>query len=257
MNELKQYLKEIRNTKLLDKKLERNLQLRASKGDIEAQKALVMANLRLVISFAKQYAGRGLPFADLVQEGNLGLIVAAKKLDPSKKVKFTTYAGWWIKHFMNRAISNKARPIRFPHRKERLFGKIMHYIEEKKCKGEDINLEEVSERFGISTKMLKILIERSIPPKSIDYEDEDAPPLQIKDEGEEIDMDEKQIIELLKNDSIKELTEREKKILKYRYGLFDGKPYSLETIATLLGLSPETVRQTEKKALQKLRRLVA
>ncbi len=262
---LQMYLKEIGRKKMLSKEEEATLGKYIQEGnDIEREKAkkkLVQANLRLVVSIAKHYIGQGVLFMDLVQEGSLGLIKAAEKFDYKKNFKFSTYATWWIKQTIIRAISNHSRTIRIP---VHMLEKIRKY--KKACalaqcdETLDTNDETISRLSGIETKKLDE-IRYALKTEPISLETYVTDDLCIQDYVQDTSytspetniqnkLEEKDIINLLDN-----LSDREKSILKHRYGIDDKEPKTLEQIGHVLGFSKERIRQLENIAIQKLRKV--
>lgn len=258
---LQMYLKEIGRKKMLTKTEEYELGKRIQNGDEDAKKELIQANLRLVVSIAKKYIGQGVLFMDLVQEGSLGLIKAAEKFDYTKNFKFSTYATWWIKQTIIRAISNHSRTIRIP---VHMLEKIRKY--KKACMSAELdeNLdtddETISRISGIERKKLDE-IRSAIKTEPVSLETYVTDDLCIQDYVEDKSylspenntqkkFEEKDVIRLLKK-----LDEREQNILKHRFGLEGGEPKTLEQIGNKMGFSKERIRQLETLALQKLRKV--
>jgi len=256
---VKLYLQEIGRVPLLTREQEVELAKRVAEGDEEARQQLALANLRLVVSIAKRHKGSGLPLLDLIQEGNIGLMKAIEKFDWTKGYKFSTYATWWIRQAITRAIADKARTIRIPTHMLELMRKIYKAEEEYvQNHGTPPTIEELAERL----KLPQEEIERAkrITPYTRSFEE----PIGDEEEsvlGDFIGSEEGSVLRrALKELSVEELyealgelTERERRILELRFGLLKGKqPMTLERVGELFDLSRERIRQIEKEALQKL-----
>ena len=257
---VRMYLKEIGQIKLLNLSEELELADRIAEGDQEAKNILAEANLRLVVSIAKRYVGRGMLFLDLIQEGNIGLMKAVEKFDVSKGYKFSTYATWWIRQAITRAIADQARTIRVPvHMVETInkLARIQRQLtlelnrepsEEELAKKMNMNIEKVREIYKISQDPVSL-------ETPIGEEDDSHLGDFIKDERN-LSPEEFTTNEMLK-DEISEvlltLTEREEKVIRLRFGLEDGKPRTLEEVGQMFGVTRERIRQIEAKALRKLR----
>lgn len=259
-NSAKMYLRDIGKIDLLTHTEEQILARQSKNGDLRAKKKLVEANLRLVISVAKKYLDKGLLFLDLVQEGNLGLIRAAEKFDPSRGFKFSTYATWWIRQGITRAIADKARTIRKPvHMITQIYklysiqGKLRDKL------GREPESKEIAKAMKMSLKKVEELLEISQEPLSLDEpygEDKDetfgsfieddrlkGPSESAVEEGLE-----RKIVDVLET-----LDDREKNIIEQRYGLQNGQPKTLEEVGRNFNLTRERIRQIENIALDKLR----
>jgi RNA polymerase primary sigma factor len=255
---LKTYFDKIKNTKLLNFDEELELSRRIEQGDDEAKRKLIESNLRLVVKIAKEFTTSDVAFLDLVQEGNLGLIKAASKYDYRKKVRFSTYASWWIKQSITRALSNKRRPIRLPHRKEdalRKIQKTFNILGQKLMRKPSI--EEVAEELGMERSDVLEILNISNSVISMDSEINDHTGT-IHDIYEDYSYspDYEIMQKSMKEETLKflnTLKEKEKKILLYRFAFFGGEKYTLKKISIELGISPETVRQIEMRALRKLK----
>lgn len=259
-DEANQYLQQIRSIPRLTAEEEKELAKLCAQGDREAIKKMVTANLRLVVSVAKEYAGRGVPLLDLIQEGSIGLLTAAEKFDPARETRFSTYATKWIRQGVSRAILNHAGLIRVPiHTAERI-RKVL--IAQKALQQElerEPTLEEIADRSEIPAKKVKEYL--SLIPElcSIDTptgEDEDSTlgnlieNLQAPQPQEELV---RQELEHTMDILLGQLPEREKLLLRLRFGMEDGTCYSLEAIGKRMEVSKERARQLEKQAIEKLR----
>jgi RNA polymerase primary sigma factor len=255
---LKAYFSQIRKTPLLTFEEELELSKRIENGDEAARKQLIEANLRLVVKIAKAYVSSDVGLLDLVQEGNLGLLKAATKYDHRKKVRFSTYASWWIKQSITRALSNKRRSIRLPHRKEDALRKIQRsYNTLSQRLMRRPSVEEVANEIGMSQEDVVQILNISNGPVSLDGEiNADSGTLHDVYEDYSYAPDNEIMHKVLREETLKfleRLREKEKKILLYRFAFYGGKKYTLKRISDEMGISPETVRQIEMRALRKLR----
>jgi RNA polymerase primary sigma factor len=257
---VKMYLREIGRISLLDQEKEVELAKRVEVGDEIAKQELINANLRLVVSIAKKYTGQGLLFLDLIQEGNTGLIRAAEKFDYTKGFKFSTYATWWIKQGITRAIADQSRTIRVPvHMVETIYKVKKATRILMQDLGRKPTEEEVSEKTELPLENIIAIRKYSQVPLSLEMPigDEDSSELGdfIEDKSLEAPVDTtlKNLLreELLKSMDI--LTEREQMILKLRFGFDDGRPRTLEEVGRVYNVTRERIRQIEEKALRKLR----
>ena len=257
---VKMYLREIGTIKLLTPDEEIDLAKRVAEFDDQAKKALINANLRLVVSIAKKYTGQGLLFLDLIQEGNTGLIRAAEKFDYTKGFKFSTYATWWIKQGITRAIADQSRTIRVPvHMVETIYKvkKISRMLMQEF--GRRPTDEEVSERAEIPLENIVAIRKYSQVPLSLEMPvgDEDSSQLVDFIEDKNFEAPESTTMrnilreELMRSMEI--LTEREQMILKLRFGFDDGRPRTLEEVGRVYNVTRERIRQIEEKALRKMR----
>ena len=258
---VKMYLKEIGRVELLSHDEEISLAKRILDGDEEAKKKLAAANLRLVVSIAKRYVGRGMLFLDLIQEGNMGLIKAVEKFDYTKGYKFSTYATWWIRQAITRAIADQARTIRIPVHMVETINKLTRVqrqlIQEL---GREPSAEEISEKMdGMTPEKVREIQKISLEPVSLETpigeEDDSHLGDFIEDEGA-MSPDDYAANELLKdelNEVLLELTDREEKVLRLRFGLDDGRTRTLEEVGKEFNVTRERIRQIEAKALRKLK----
>ena len=259
---VKIYLKEIGKVRLLTAQEEIDIAKRIAAGDEEAKQDLINANLRLVISIAKRYAGRGMPFLDLIQEGNMGLIKAVEKFDYTKGFKFSTYATWWIRQAITRAIADQARTIRIPVHMVETINKITRaqrqLVQEL---GREPTAEEISERLDGALSPDRITEIQCINQEPVSLEtpigEEDDSHLGDFIEDKEVvspsDYTTKSLLKEELYDVLSELTDREARVLELRYGLKDNKPRTLEEVGKEFGVTRERIRQIEAKAIKKLR----
>ena len=258
---VRMYLKEIGRVELLNHDQEIELAKRILEGDEQAKKELAAANLRLVVSIAKRYVGRGMLFLDLIQEGNMGLIKAVEKFDYTKGFKFSTYATWWIRQAITRAIADQARTIRIPVHMVETINKLTRIqrqlIQEL---GREPSAEEIAEKMdGMTPEKVREIQKISLEPVSLETpigeEDDSHLGDFIEDEGA-MSPNDYAANELLKdelNDVLLELTDREEKVLRLRFGLDDGRTRTLEEVGREFNVTRERIRQIEAKALRKLK----
>jgi len=257
---IKMYLKEIGKIPLLTPSQERELARRAQMGDKKAREKLITANLRLVVSIAKRYIGRGLPFLDLIQEGNIGLLKAVEKFDWRKGYKFSTYATWWIRQAITRAIADQARTIRIPVHMVETINKLNRLIREYYQEhGEQPSIEELAKMMGKPVEKIEEILEAAKETISLEApigEDEDST---IGDfvADDSIPSPKKEAMRMLIREEVEKvlrtLNPREAMVLKMRYGLLDGKAKTLEEVGQYFNVTRERIRQIEVKALRKLR----
>ncbi|MCS7240968.1 MAG: sigma-70 family RNA polymerase sigma factor [Candidatus Bipolaricaulota bacterium] len=261
-NPIRTYFDEIARVPLLTKEEEVELAKRIEAGDEEAKKKLAEANLRLVVSIAKKYRGCGLPFLDLIQEGNLGLMKAVEKFDWRKGYKFSTYATWWIRQAILRAITNRSRTIRVPTHINELIRKI-HEAEREHIKehGAGPTLEELAEELDTTVDNIVKAKRTAQYTASLDtpigYDEEGAVLGDFIEDEDAISPTHETFRELLIQEirkALKErLTPRERRVLELRYGLDGNPPKTLDEVGEIFGISRERVRQIQKEALEKLR----
>ena len=257
---VKVYLKEIGRVPLLTPEEEIELAIKIAEGDIQAKKRLSEANLRLVVSIAKRYLGRGMQFLDLIQEGNLGLIKAVEKFDYTKGFKFSTYATWWIRQAITRAIADQARTIRIPvhmvetiNKVKKVSTQILHE------KGHEPSSEEIAEKLDISVEKVREIVRVAQEPVSLETpigEEEDSHLGDfIPDSDTPAPADEAShaLLKEQLEEVLSTLTPREAKVLRLRFGLEDGKSRTLEEVGSEFKVTRERIRQIEAKALRKLR----
>ncbi|MCM1083830.1 MAG: RNA polymerase sigma factor RpoD [Clostridium sp.] len=257
---VRMYLKEIGKVPLLSAEEEIELAKRMEDGDEEAKKKLAEANLRLVVSIAKRYVGRGMLFLDLIQEGNLGLIKAVEKFDYRKGYKFSTYATWWIRQAITRAIADQARTIRIPVHMVETINKLIRVSRQLLQElGREPLPEEIAEEMDIPVERVREILKISQEPVSLETpigEEEDSHLGDfIQDENVPVPA-EAAAFTLLKEqlvDVLSTLTEREQKVLRLRFGLDDGRARTLEEVGKEFKVTRERIRQIEAKALRKLR----
>ncbi len=254
---IKSYFRQIQKYPLLDFDQEIELSKKIQSGDRDAQKILVESNLRLVVKIAKPYVSKEMSFLDVIQEGNLGLMKAAEKYDYRKNVRFSTYAAWWIRQAIVRAISNKRRPIRLPHRKEEIIRKIKQaYYSLSQVYMREPKISEIAKELNIDEDELTTIMQMSGDIVSLDAEiNDDAGTLITMFEDKSFEPATAVFNKFMRADTLKTmniLAEKEKQVLLYRYSFYDGKKYTLKKIGDKFGISPETVRQIEMRALKKL-----
>ena len=257
---VRMYLKEIGKVPLLTAEEEKNLAMRMENGDMDAKKRLAEANLRLVVSIAKRYVGRGMLFLDLIQEGNLGLIKAVEKFDYRKGYKFSTYATWWIRQAITRAIADQARTIRIPIHMVETINKLIRVQRQLlQDKGREPYPEEIAEKMNLPVERVREIQKISQEPVSLETpigEEEDShlgdfiqdDNVPVPAEAAAFTLLKEQLVEVLGT-----LTERELKVLRLRFGLDDGRARTLEEVGKEFNVTRERIRQIEAKALRKLR----
>ena len=273
-NTLQSYLREIRRAPLFTPQQEYDTALRARAGDFAARQSMIERNLRLVVSIAKNYLGRGLPMTDLIEEGNLGLMHATAKFQPERGFRFSTYASWWIRQSVERAIMHQARLVRLPVHVVRELNQVLkarRALEAERGRAgqaddRPVRVEQIAAELGRPVQEVVELLQFAEPPASLDAplgrdggdaaeslldgvaDDHAADPLGCTLSHE---------VELLISGGLAELTHREREVLTGRFGLHDCEPETLETLAERMGLTRERIRQIQQEALGKLKRRMA
>ena len=257
---VRMYLKEIGVVPLLSNEEEKELAIAVENGDLEAKQRLAEANLRLVVSIAKRYVGRGMQFLDLIQEGNMGLMKAVDKFDYSKGFKFSTYATWWIRQAITRAIADQARTIRIPVHMVETINKLVreqrNLLQEL---GQDPTPEQIAERMDMTPDKVREILKIAQEPVSLETpigeEDDSHLGYFIEDEVIEnpVDYTTRVVLREQLDEVLDTLTDREENVLRLRFGLDDGKMRTLEDVGKVFNVTRERIRQIEAKALRKLR----
>lgn len=257
---VRMYLKEIGVVPLLSNEEEKALAIAVENGDLEAKQRLAEANLRLVVSIAKRYVGRGMQFLDLIQEGNMGLMKAVDKFDYSKGFKFSTYATWWIRQAITRAIADQARTIRIPVHMVETINKLVreqrNLLQEL---GQDPTPEQIAERMDMTPDKVREILKIAQEPVSLETpigeEDDSHLGDFIEDEVIEnpVDYTTRVVLREQLDEVLDTLTDREENVLRLRFGLDDGKMRTLEDVGKVFNVTRERIRQIEAKALRKLR----
>ena len=257
---VRMYLKEIGKVPLLTAEEEVELAIKMSEGDEEAKRRMAEANLRLVVSIAKRYVGRGMLFLDLIQEGNLGLIKAVEKFDYTKGYKFSTYATWWIRQAITRAIADQARTIRIPVHMVETINKVIRVSRQLLQElGHDPSAEEIAEEMGMPVEKVRDILKIAQEPVSLETpigEEEDSHLGDFIPDEDASEPSEAASFSLLKEqlmEVLDTLTPREKKVLELRFGIVDGRTRTLEEVGKEFNVTRERIRQIEAKALRKLR----
>ncbi len=257
---VRMYLKEIGKISLLSSEEETDLSERVTRGEQEAKNKLAEGNLRLVVSIAKRYVGRNLSFLDLIQEGNMGLMKAVEKFDATKGFKFSTYATWWIRQAITRAIADQAKTIRVPVHMVETINKLKRIQRQLTV---ELNREptelELAEKMECTVDKIIEIIKIDVDPISLEKptrEDEDSSVADFIPDESNMSPEDYTINELLKDEirqALSTLTDREAQVLRYRFGLDDGTCRTLEEVGNMFGVTRERIRQIEAKALRKLR----
>ena len=257
---VRMYLKEIGKVPLLTAKRERELAERMAAGDESAKDELIEANLRLVVSIAKRYVGKGMFFLDLIQEGNLGLMKAVDKFDYTKGYKFSTYATWWIRQAITRAIADQARTIRIPVHMVETIHKVSRYSRQMLQElGREPSADEIGEKMGMSADKVREIMKIAQDPVSLETpigEEEDSHLgdfIPDEDTPAPADAAAASILREALERQLHTLTPREEHVIKLRFGLYDGRTRTLEEVGKEFDITRERIRQIEAKALRKLR----
>lgn len=257
---VRMYLKEIGNVPLLTTEQEVELAKRVEAGDEEAKKQLTEANLRLVVSIAKKYVGRGMPFLDLIQEGNMGLMKAVDKFNYTKGYKFSTYATWWIRQAITRGIADTGRTIRVPVHMVETINKTLRMTRTLLQElGREPTPEEVAERLNVSVSRVREVLKISRDPVSLDTpigEEDDSHLGDFIEDDSALSPADSAAFSMLRAElatALESLTDRERQVVKLRFGLEDGRARTLEEVGKEFNVTRERIRQIEAKALRKLR----
>ena len=256
------YLRDIGQTELLSTDDERELAYQVKAGDEDAKQKMAEANLRLVVSIAKNYTGRGLEFLDLIQSGGTGLLTAVRKFEPDKGYKFSTYATWWIRQAIMRAIADQARTIRIPVHMHETINKLMRI---QRRLAQELNREptheEIAKEMEIEIEKVEHIMKIKQDPNSLDQslrdDDQDSALADMIEDEDTARPEEETTGQLLKehvNQALEHLSEREQKIIRMRFGLGGGRDHTLEEVGQEIGVTRERIRQIEAKALNKLRK---
>jgi RNA polymerase nonessential primary-like sigma factor len=268
-NTLQTYLREIRRAPLLTPQEEFETATRARAGDFAARQAMIERNLRLVVSIAKNYLGRGLPMTDLIEEGNLGLMHAIGKFEPERGFRFSTYSSWWIRQSIERAIMHQARLVRLPVHVVRELNHVLKArraleAEAAHADGDQpVRVEEIAARVGRPVQEVSELLKFSEAPASldapIDRDGSESMLDSVADDGatDPVSQTLSNEVDVLLQHGLEELNDREREVLAGRYGLRDREPETLEVLAERLGLTRERIRQIQQEALLKLKRRMA
>lgn len=257
---IRMYLKDIGKIPLLTPEEEKEVATKVAEGSLEAAKKLVEANLRLVVSIAKKYVGRGLTFLDLIEEGNLGLIKAVEKFDVTKGYKFSTYATWWIRQAITRAIADQARTIRVPVHMVETINKLIR-VKNKLVQdlGREPTVSELSEKMELDEEKVRQIMVYSVEPVSLEVpigEDEDSTLGEFVADEEELLPEDHAMNNNLRDkllEMISSFSDRERDVIMLRFGFYDGKPRTLEEVGQKYGVTRERIRQIESKVLRKLK----
>ncbi|MBR1802058.1 RNA polymerase sigma factor RpoD [Candidatus Saccharibacteria bacterium] len=261
---VKMYLREIGKIPLLTQEEEQKLAVKAAKGNKKAKDKMVEANMRLVVSIAKRYSGRGLDFLDLIQEGNTGLLRAVEKFDPDKGFKFSTYATWWIRQAITRAIADQARTIRIPVHMVETINKVLRASRKLTSElNREPTIEEIAKEMDMDVEKVDYVMRIKQDIASLDQsvgkdgDDEDSVLGDFVEDEDRVSPEDSAANQMLKEqlaEIISTLSEREQKIIKLRFGIGGGRPHTLEEVGAEFSVTRERIRQIEAKALSKLRK---
>jgi RNA polymerase primary sigma factor len=261
---VRMYLREIGKIPLLTQEEEQVLAQKAAKGNKKAKDKMVEANMRLVVSIAKRYSGRGLDLLDLIQEGNTGLLRAVEKFDPDKGFKFSTYATWWIRQAITRAIADQARTIRIPVHMVETINKVLRASRKLTAElNREPTIEEIAKEMDMDVEKVDYVMRIKQDIASLDAsvgkdgDDEDSVLGDFVEDGDRISPEDSAANQMLKEqlaEIISTLSEREQKIIKLRFGIGGGRPHTLEEVGAEFSVTRERIRQIEAKALSKLRK---
>ncbi len=261
---VRMYLREIGKIPLLSAEEEQELAQKAAKGNKKAKDKMVEANMRLVVSIAKRYSGRGLDFLDLIQEGNTGLLRAVEKFDPEKGFKFSTYATWWIRQAITRAIADQARTIRIPVHMVETINKVLRASRKLTAElNREPTIEEIAEEMDMDVEKVDYVMRIKQDIASLDAsvgkdgDDEDSVLGDFVEDEERVSPEDAAASQMLKEqlaEIIATLTDREQKIIKLRFGIGGGRPHTLEEVGAEFSVTRERIRQIEAKALSKLKK---
>lgn len=264
MEPIRQYLKEIKDIPLLTPEEEIRLARLIRKGDSQARKKMIQSNLRLVINIAKRYTHLGLPILDLIEEGNMGLMKAVEKFDPKKGYRFSTYAAWWVKQYITRAIANQGKTIRVPVYMVETISRLKKTQEQLTQKlGRKPRMNELAKAMKLPMKKVRMISEQVSQTTSLDApvgEDESGQFMDLVKDEESVSPDD-EFTKVMRHERIRDLLEkmskREQEILSLRFGLQDGITHTLSETAKRFGITRERVRQIENAAMRKLRSYLA
>jgi len=262
-NIIQTYLKDISRNPVLNAEKELNVAIRVKQGDPDAREMMIVSNLRLVVNIAKKYLNRGLTFTDLIEEGNMGLIRAVDKFDPYRGHRFSTYATWWIRQGITRALATQSRTIRVPVHMVDLINRyfaVLRQLTQKR--GQEPSIQQVANEMGISYEKAMEIIRASKHPRNLDDTVSEDGSSSLYDLVEDMDSigPAETIYLILRHEHLMKmidlLNDKEQKVIKLRFGMLSETPLTLKTVGEILGVTRERVRQIERDALYKLRRMI-